>query len=109
MNKDLVKFIAKHYIESGDFNGFEVRNLIEVGLNEKVLRNLLCELVQSDQIALLFEDSHNPYIKAFPPDSIEKQVEKILKDDLTHTCAYPTPSYLASFVNPDDYKNHNGT
>jgi len=105
MNKDLVKFIAKHYIESGDFNGFEVRNLIEVGLNEKVLRNLLGELVKSDQITLLFEDSHNPYIKAFPPDSIEKQVEKILKDDLTHTCAYPTPSYLASFVNPDDYKN----
>lgn len=105
MNKDLVKFIAKHYLDSGDFNGFAVRDLIEVGLNEKVLRNLFGELVKSDQITLLFEDSHNPYIKAFPPDSIEKQVEKILKDDLTHTCAYPTPSYLASFVNPDDYKN----
>lgn len=106
MNKDLVNFIAKHYLESDDFNGFPVRNLIKAGLNEKVLRNLLSELVKSDQITLLFEDSHtNPHIKAFPPDSIEKQVEKILKNDLTHTCAYPTPSYLASFVNQDDYKN----
>ena len=102
-NKDyIVKVITDFYLNSGDFNGFPVRNIL---LEKSELKDILASLIREDKISLTFEDIDvNPHVKNFPEGPSEKQIEKLQNSELEHNCAYPSCSHLKKVVDPLDYQ-----
>jgi hypothetical protein len=98
----LLAAITTKYLSSEEFNGLPLR---AVDLPRNELNSLLRDLVETEAISLNFATYHpNPHIKAFPPDPVPDQMEKLeALDDLTHLTAYPEPAHLEQVVNPDDY------
>lgn len=102
MNREeLLERVTKYYLESADFNGFDIRNF---NLSNEDIKIPIIELVSDGLIYVNFGDIHpNPHIKAFKDELIEKQVEKIESKDLNGACLYPTEKHLKAIVNPHDY------
>ncbi len=77
------------YLESGDFNGLGVAQLTSAADIAAVR-----ELIGEGRLDLVRGDGHpNPHIKAFPADSVDVQIEKIVAAGL-EGCLYPTPELL---------------
>lgn len=98
----LLAAINTKYLSNEEFNGFPL-GIVDLPRNE--LDALLRELVEAESISLNFATYHpNPHIKAYPPEPVSDQLEKLeALDDLTHLTAYPEPAHLEQVVNPDDY------
>jgi hypothetical protein len=98
----LLATITTQYLSGEEFNGLPVR---AVDLPRSELNALLRELVQAEAISLNFATYHpNPHIKAFPPEPVSAQLEKLeALDDITHLTAYPESAHLEQVVNSDDY------
>lgn len=102
MTKDqLLDAITTFYLESADFNGLPTRR-IEVP--EEQLRELVSDLVRADLISVNFGDIHpNPHIKAFEPEPVEVQLEKLVTVGLEHACLYPSIRHLSKVVEASKY------
>jgi hypothetical protein len=103
MNEDeLLEAVTRHYLDSGDFNGLPLR-LVEGAADD--VKATVERLMRAGRIVLDFGDRHpNPYILAFASEPVDEQIAKLHKtDDLTHVCAYPSPSALADAVNVAEF------
>lgn len=100
--EQLLEAITSHYLQSGDFNGYPLR---ETGLAREELEPLVAELVEAELISLPIGMPHpNPYIKAFRARSVQVQLDGLAKlSDLTHLTAYPEAKHLETVVSRDDY------
>ncbi len=98
--------VAQHYLESHDFNGFPIRELLpDFSEDAAALKNVLSGLIKRGKLSLNFGDVHpNPHIKAFPAESKDVQLDKLQKVDFTHICAYPSRSHLKWIVTPAEFK-----
>ena len=93
--------IGKHYLESGDFNGFPVRS-IAGAIDE--CRGLVRGLIEGGLAVVNFGDRHpNPHILAFRPESVEDQLRKLKTSAVEDACIYPSAKYLASVVDVEAY------
>lgn len=99
----LLATITDHYLAGTDFNGFPLRLLDPVPREQ--LDTLLTELVSAELISLNFATYHpNPHVKAFPPEPIDDQLQKLAElDDRTHLTAYPEAAHLKAVVDRDAY------
>lgn len=104
--EDLLNEIARYYLESGDFNGLPVRNLISgSGSDRHKLVKALVTLIEEGKVTVVFGDIHpNPYIRAFPDEPKENQIEKLNTLALDHACVYPLRDYLREVVAKADYE-----
>ena len=81
----LLSKIIKHYLSSGDFNGFPVRN-IDI-LDKKEAADLICTgLVEA------VYNEFNPHIKIF--DKVAPIEEQLKWVDRPQACLFPTPEAL---------------
>ena len=108
MNK-LTDLVTKRYVESRDFNGFCVSDLLDSSFNitENTIRTLILSLLRNDKISLAFSSIQhvNPHIKAFPALSNSEQEKHLSSCPLDQICLYPTPQVLSDFVDVSKYLN----
>lgn len=109
MNKktQLLNAVTSHYLNSGDFNGFPIRDLDGLYTRNGDLKKSLASLIRENKISLLFPDTHsNPYIKALPEEPNDRQIKKLYEfEDLTLVCAYPTAVHLAAVIDAATYQD----
>lgn len=108
MNQMVIDEITKHYLESGDFNGYPVYALKKkYEINDKSAKELLRGLILSRKIDVVFGNIHpNPHIKAFSDSSAEQQVEFLKQLEFgDHFCLYPSKETLSQFAPRPDYSN----
>lgn len=98
--EDLFERISEYYLKSRDFNGLPTRVL---GLEDDDIKALLKNLIKAGDVSIVI--SHpNPYVKCLPPQSIEEQIENLMKmKDLTHLVAYPEGMRLKKYIKPQKY------
>lgn len=85
----ILEQVLTQYLESGDFNGLSVSQLVSAG-DIAVIK----ELVAEEKLDLVRGDGHpNPHIKALPEDTVSLQLEKIEAGGL-EGCLYPTSRLL---------------
>lgn len=85
----ILEQVVAQYLRTNDFNGMGVSSLGSAA-DEAAIKELIAE----GSLDLVRGDGHpNPHIKAFPADSIELQIEKIVAHGL-EGCLYPTPRLL---------------
>lgn len=97
----LLNQISSYYLKSRDFNGLPTTTL-----DQPVFKNIpyIEELVNDGLVSINFGDRHpNPHILAFEPESIDIQLEKLLKLGIEGSCLYPTRKYLANVVSKSKY------
>jgi len=93
--ESLLAAATAQYLESTDFNGLPVE--------DDTPKELVTELITEGLVSLNRGDRHpNPHIKAFDPEPIEEQLQKIKENDLDG-CLYPEPRHLQDVVVPSDY------
>jgi len=104
---DVLRKITEFYLNSHDFNGLPIRNIVQDSKVEEIeLKNVLISLIREKKISLNFGDIHpNPHIKAFWEAKEEIQIAKLEKSNLEHLCAYPSSLYLKGFVDPSEYQD----
>src|SRR3990172_8340777 len=96
----VLKVVTDFYLNSGDFNGLPIRNLRP----SQRLVVAIAQLVRENKITLNFGDIHpNPHIKAFDPEPVDQQLEKLRRIQLQHACLYPSESHLSGLVNHSEY------
>ena len=92
-SSDLLEKVTQKYINSSDFNGLP---LFQV-LNVPNISNSIIDLISTEKIDLVRGDGHpNPHIKALSAEPPEVQLEKIRKHGLRDGCLYPTSQHLES-------------
>ncbi|MBU2639172.1 MAG: AAA family ATPase [Nanoarchaeota archaeon] len=97
--ENLLKEITGSYLNSENFNGYLLYDLEQD--KQKII-----ELVQKGKIDINFGDKHlNFYIKAFEPDDIQTQINKINDIGLKNCCAYPSRNHLKEKVYYGKFKN----
>ncbi len=98
--KALLKEITQFYLESNDFNGIPISQLADkfnVPPNKLIYK--LITLIRKELISVVFGDIHpNPHIRAFPDESIEKQIEKLYTPKINRACVYPLSKQLEKVV-----------
>src|SRR5438093_637541 len=99
---ELLDTITRHYLDSGDFNGLPLRL---VGGAADDVKATVERLIRAGRVVLNLGDRHpNPHILAFAPEPIAEQIAKLQEaDDLTHVCAYPSPSTLTEVVDAAEF------
>src|SRR4051812_5067972 len=100
--EELLAAITSHYLESGDFNGYPLR---DAAMKRSELAPTVKSLLERELISLSLGSAHpNPYIKAFPPPPVADQIGQLeTTKDLAHVTAYPEKAHLAAVVNRGDY------
>jgi len=95
--EDLLNRVTEFYLKSRDFNGLPAS-----GENPAIVR----EFVDGAFLSVSFGDYHpNPHIKAFEPESVKEQIEKVEKVGLAQACLYPTESHLKKIVKKNEYSD----
>jgi|LGVF01.1.fsa_nt_gb hypothetical protein len=104
---EILRKIKEFYLNSHDFNGLPVRNIVRDSKVEEIeLNDILISLIREKKISLVFGDIHpNPHIKAFWEEKEEIQIEKLQKSNLEPVCAYPSGVHLKEFVDPSEYQD----
>jgi hypothetical protein len=107
ISKDhVLETIASFYLESRDFNGMPVATLVaECKVEWNELQGVVRELIEGDSAGMLYSELEtNTHIlrTGFPPREV--QIAKLETDELFHTCLYPRPKYLATFVDRSQYE-----
>ena len=97
--------ITEYYLESHDFNGIQIWDLLSaIGKEWSKIRLLLQELIKSDSIRIIDEKTDvNPNIIRTGFEPLEDQLEKANTDNPGYMCLYPTKSILKKTVDPSDY------
>lgn len=95
---ELIGAIVRHYLESGDFNGYGTRS---IGGSEDGRRKIIRDLVEAGEVSINFGDRHpNPHILAFAPEPVDVQLKKLADSDLQSACLYPTAERLQKTLGP---------
>lgn len=104
---EILRKITEFYLNSHDFNGLPVRNIVQDSKVEEIeLKDILISLIREKKSSLIFGDIHpNPHIKAFWEEKEEIQIEKLQKSNLEPVCAYPSGVHLKEVVDPSEYQN----
>ncbi len=102
ISKDsILETIVHFYLNSGDFNGIPAATLAKQHMVAwEKLRDFLREFIEEDLVGVLYSDLEvNTHIlrTGFPPKEI--QIEKLVTNELFHTCIYPRTKYLETVVN----------
>lgn len=105
----LLERITKHYLLSRDFNGYCPDDK-ELSLHRETIK----ELVQENLISINWGDPHqNPFIKAFKPHPIEKQLEWLenlnIQEEaedgsmymIAKCCLYPSTRHLENNISKE--------
>jgi hypothetical protein len=97
MKDQIVNSVVTHYLKSRDFNGLPYSLLLDsLKIDEGALNTWLAQLLQEEQIEIVYGDDHpNPHIKAFSGIDKMQQISKLNnKDLLAHACIYPHNNVL---------------
>lgn len=97
MKSKIVRQVIEKYLSSGDFNGLSYTSLHQsLNIDENTLLILLSELIEEDQIEIVYGDYHpNPHIKAFSGLDKSEQFSKLKNHELlSYACLYPHSSVL---------------
>lgn len=104
----VIDLIYEYYINSPNFNGLNLVDLLNSFEQKDVVVNNIIELIQNNIIALISsEHDVNPHIIRIGFAPINNQIEFLLSRSEYHTiCLYPTNKYLESHyvANEEDYK-----
>jgi len=101
MKKALLRQITDFYLKSRDFNGLPARN---VRLAPSDLKAVVTVLIQTGLVTVVFGDRHpNPHVKAFDPEPVEDQLQKLAKIGLQDACLYPSEEHLRDVIDPAAY------
>nr|WP_319537648.1 hypothetical protein [uncultured Methanospirillum sp.] len=97
--------ITDYYLSSKDFNGCPTKTILSnINLNMELFQLIIIDLLNEEKISLNYGDGHpNPFVKAFKPESIDIQLEKITKIGLDNCCFYPSPQHLTTIVDSNQY------
>ncbi|MEP6850618.1 MAG: AAA family ATPase [Acidobacteriota bacterium] len=107
MKDKVLSEVTKHYLESPDFNGIPMLQLIvQTGADWSEVKPTLAELVKEEFVGLLFSEfePNTHILRTGFPDSVT-QIDKLATADLIHTCAYPRPKHLETVINKNDYQD----
>ncbi len=106
VNQAVTDEVTKHYLESGDFNGYPIYAL-KKGFNveDEGAKDLLRELIRARCIDVVFGNIHpNPHIKAFSETTAEQQIEFLEELEFSeHFCLYPSRETLEKAKLIKDY------
>jgi hypothetical protein len=104
--QDILKMVTTFYLESADFNGMPIRNLLEESYQDwGFIKTLIKDLIEEELVGLIDTNADaNPSIirTGFKPKNI--QISKLNGDSPPDGCIYPRPKHLKSVVNPQDYE-----
>src|SRR5438093_8550283 len=93
---ELLRAATDYYLTSGDFNGLDVPDGVNI--------DVVIQLVEEVLLSLNSGDRHpNAHIKAFDPEPIDEQVAKIRSEGLGG-CLYPEPKHLVVVVDRSQYE-----
>lgn len=96
VDKRCLDAVTRHYLASRDFNGMSLDALRrQKRLSKAVTRATVAELVHQGLVSVNC-DQTNPFIKAFPEKSVERQLSDLEKAELT--CVYPSQAHLRTVV-----------
>jgi hypothetical protein len=94
------------YIESRDFNGFPIAELLTLGSSESVLRDSATHLVQDGKISCKFARVNlNPHIKRVPDLTVDRQLELLGAEPLDGIVCYPCEEIICNRINVDIYND----
>ncbi len=108
MNQAIIDEVTRHYLESGDFNGYPVYTLKkQFDVDDETVKALLRELIVTRKIDVVFGNIHpNPHIKAFSDTSAEQQVEFLSQLEFNdHFCLYPSKETLGDLSQRPNFSN----
>jgi hypothetical protein len=105
MHDSILDEVTYYYLESGDFNGITVAQLIEkLSVDDCSLRSGLIDLISNGWVnALSSEDCADLDVQAPGYQSAEQQVAKLSNADSDKTLIYPAAKVLSTFVVPANY------
>lgn len=108
MIQAVIEEITKHYLESGDFNGYPVSALKrKYEINDEAAKKFIRELILSGKVDVIFGNIHpNSHIKAFSDTSTKQQIEFLEQLEFgDHFCLYPSKETLSQFTPRPDYRS----
>jgi hypothetical protein len=96
----LVEIVYDHFAKSRDFNGILLTRLArQLKVGPETLKRRLQRPLSQGRIALAFESSSgNPHIKRLPDLPIEVQISKMVREDASGICVYPSSTIAAARV-----------
>jgi len=99
MKDRILSLITNFYLESGDFNGISLSQLIsELDEDSETVKDLLSLLIEDELIGIVFDDTDvNPHILRMGVEEASVQIEK-LKQGERFACIYPRPKHLIKIV-----------
>ena len=99
-NSAILNRITGYYLGSNRFNGLPVSSLThDLDTSYREISPYLVKLVKQRVVSILYGDTHpNPYVRALPDESIEKQLAKLIPQHLERACIYPLPNHLKRVV-----------
>lgn len=108
LETSLITKVLNQYLNSGDFNGYALDELItffeEKKANLDVLKFLILKMIDEEIISLECGDRHpNPMIKALEPLPKAEQMKKLNEVNLKMCCLYPTSKYLENNLDKNKY------
>lgn len=94
IDEKIVEITFLFFVDSLDYNGIPLTTIMEMfKFSEKQLRTKIGELIKSDRVVLVCEQS-NPHIKLIEDSSKDVQLSCIKQKELRTMCLYPTCEYL---------------
>lgn len=99
--------VTKFYLESGDFNGIPLAELLDdvaeaAAMTNDAVMSMLAVLVAEQKVSLVFSDV-NPHIKAFADLPQEDQLRRLEQDPIRDVCVYPTEATITGAVDVSEY------
>lgn len=103
---NLLHAITRFYLESSQFNGIPLRELLSNKATRGQTLEHLRSLVLEKRVAIVYGDDHpNPHIRALPERHNPTTQAEMLKTSplVGHACAYPLSQHLEKVVDQSKY------
>jgi len=103
--RKILKAVTNRYLDSNDFNGLRMDELLGPRMSPKKVVSLVRGLVGQGLLRTLRqEDDSNPFILRHGCVSVEEQLAALDADRPIAACLYPTKQHLAKAVDPRRYE-----
>lgn len=104
-SEELLQLVTEQYLQSRDFNGLSITNLLANGYDANEMQNLARQLIKENKISVVSgKRDSNPHIKRLPTEELASQLRQI-DEEFGSIVLYPTPEHLLGVVNEDNYGN----
>lgn len=102
MQERVLSRILSFFLASSDFNGILLSQLRdEMKLSSTDLQSIVADLIKDEKVTLAFASySINPHIKRLPDLPLDKQLERLDRDDPSTICAYPSSKVISGAGRP---------